>query len=610
MKKLLNLKFFMLLTLCAICFTGCSDDDDSGNIIETNQSIADFVASNAEFSMLNEALTITNLNEALNKSGTFTVFAPNNAAFSAYLGDTALADFDKTALRQLLLNHVISSAAVLSSNLTTGYLTNMATFSDSDANLSIYISTAGSAVSINGEATVIDADNEFTNGVVHVVDAVIPLPDVTTFASADPNFSTLVAALTRESDFKYIATLETSVDTAPAPFTVFAPTNAAFTVLLQELNLENLADIPTETLQAVLNLHVIAGANVRAANLVSGPVTTLGGNVDIDAENATITDANGRISTIVVTDIQAANGVIHAIDIVLLPEMGGLETIADFIANNADYSLLLEALQRTDLDATLNGEGTFTVFAPTNDAFETFLGDSSLDDVDVETLRQLLLNHVLSSTVLSSDITTGYVNNMATFNSTDANLSTYLNIDGDGVQINGSAMVTGADNEFINGVVHTVDAVIALPTVVTFATADPTFSSLVAALTREESFTYVNTLSTPIGTNPAPFTVFAPTNAAFESLLADDLGDISLNDIPTETLEATLNLHVIAGSNLRAADLMSGAVTTLGGTINLDAENTTITDANGRVSNIIVTDVQASNGVVHAIDKVILPALN
>lgn len=422
MKTLVNFKFFMIILFLAIGFAGCSNDDDSGNINKPDESIADFVASNADFSMLNEALTITKLDEALNEGGTFTVFAPNNAAFSAYLGDIALADVDETALRQLLLNHVINSAAVLSSKLTTGYLSNMATFNDTDTNLSMYISTAASAVSINGAATVISADNEFTNGVVHVVDAVIPLPDVTTFASVDPNFSSLVAALTRESDFNYIATLETSVNTAPAPFTVFAPTNEAFALLLQELNLENLADIPTETLQAVLNLHVVAGANVRASNLVTGPVATLGGNVEINADNATITDANGRISTIIVTDVQAANGVIHAIDTVLLPEMAGPETIADFVANNEDYSLLLAALQRTGLDATLDGEGTFTVFAPNNYAFENYLGDTPLADVDEETLRQLLLNHVLGSTVLSGDISTGYVNNLATFNATDANL--------------------------------------------------------------------------------------------------------------------------------------------------------------------------------------------
>jgi len=611
MKKQIKLIRLTLLAFVVLGVSACSDDDDAGIIVETDQSIADFVDENDDFSLLDEALEITDLDDALDASGTFTVFAPNNAAFTAYLGDASLGDVEVSVLRELLLNHVINSGTLLSSNLTTGYLPNMASFNGTNANISTYLNVSNSSVSINGSATVIDADNEFTNGVVHVVDQVIPLPDVTTFATADPQFSSLVAALTREDDYDYVTTLSTAIGTDPAPFTVFAPTNDAFAAVLDELNLDNLADIPSETLQASLNLHVIAGSNLRASDLATGTATTLGGNVDINAENATITDPNGRISLITVTDIQAANGVLHAIDLVLLPEMEmeAPQTIADFVASNDDYSLLLTALQRTELDATLASEGTFTVFAPNNNAFETYLNGTELEDVDEETLRQLLLNHVLGTTLLAEDITTGYVSNLANYANTEANLSSYINAEGDAILINGEVNVNGSDNEFSNGVVHPVDAVIALPTVVTFAAADPNFSSLVAALTREDTFNYIDVLSTPTGSEPAPFTVFAPTNAAFESLLANDLNGIGLNDIPTATLEAALNLHVVAGSNVRAADLMTGTVTTLGGDVNINAENATITDANGRESQIIITDVQASNGVVHAIDTVLLPAL-
>ena len=157
-----------------------------------------------------------------------------------------------------------------------------------------------------------------------------------------------------------------------------------------------------------------------------------------------------------------------------------------------------------------------------------------------------------------------------------------------------------------NGVVHIVDAVIALPTVVTFAVADPTFETLVAALTRADQPDFVSVLSTPLGTSPAPFTVFAPTNTAFGDLLVE-LGISSLDDIDTATLTATLNTHVIAEANIRAEDLVDGTVGTLGDDIVIDATNATITDQNGRVSNIIVVNVQAANGVVHAIDKVLLP---
>jgi uncharacterized surface protein with fasciclin (FAS1) repeats len=196
---------------------------------------------------------------------------------------------------------------------------------------------------------------------------------------------------------------------------------------------------------------------------------------------------------------------------------------------------------------------------------------------------------------------------LATFADTENNLSLYINTES-GVTLNGISNVATPDVVAANGVVHIVDAVIALPTVVTFAVADPTFGTLVSALTRPDQPDYVGILSTDAGTSPAPFTVFAPTNTAFDDLLAElSLG--SLDEIDTATLTATLNTHVIAEANVRAEDLVSGTVMTLGDDIVIDAANATITDPNGRVSNIIVTNVQAANGVVHAISKVLLPQL-
>jgi uncharacterized surface protein with fasciclin (FAS1) repeats len=146
-----------------------------------------------------------------------------------------------------------------------------------------------------------------------------------------------------------------------------------------------------------------------------------------------------------------------------------------------------------------------------------------------------------------------------------------------------------------------------LPTVVTFATADPNFSILVSALTRESSYTYVETLSTANGTDPAPFTVFAPTNDAFVDLLGE-LKLENLADVKTETLTSTLNTHVVAGANVQSSGLSDGmSIQTLGGTLTANVTGgATLTDSKDRVSNIIVVDVQASNGVIHAIDKVVL----
>ena len=329
MKHLKQTLKALLLVVLTAGFTSCSDDDDNGNIIEQDTTIAGLVSGSTNFEILLAAATRADLVTTLStvSDTRLTVFAPNDAAFVAYLDVNTEADAIATinalpvaTVRNLLLNHVLPTA-VTASEVTTGYVKSLAENSTED-NLDLYISVSNNVVTINGDAEVIEPNVVADNGIIHVVDAVIPEATIVTFATADPNFSSLATALTRESSFDYVSTLSTSSGTSPAPFTVFAPTNAAFTDLVAELDgVNSLADIPTTTLEATLNLHVIAEANVRAADLMTGTVTTLGGDVDIDASAATITDANGRVSNIVVTDVQASNGVIHAIDKVILPEL-------------------------------------------------------------------------------------------------------------------------------------------------------------------------------------------------------------------------------------------------------------------------------------------------
>jgi uncharacterized surface protein with fasciclin (FAS1) repeats len=235
-------------------------------------------------------------------------------------------------------------------------------------------------------------------------------------------------------------------------------------------------------------------------------------------------------------------------------------------------------------------------------------GWADVTEIPDEALEQVLLNHVISGNVASTDLTSagsGYTNTLAT-GSGNNSMSIYYNTD-EGVKFNNVASVLTADVSASNGTVHIVDKVIGLPTVVTFATADPNFSILVSALTRESSYTYVETLSTADGTDPAPFTVFAPTNDAFVSLL-EELDLASLGDVPTETLTSTLNTHVVAKANVQSTGLSDGMIIkTLGGTLTANVTGgATLTDSKDRVSNIIAVDVQASNGVIHAIDKVVL----
>jgi transforming growth factor-beta-induced protein len=286
-------------------------------------------------------------------------------------------------------------------------------------------------------------------------------------------------------------------------------------------------------------------------------------------------------------------------------------SIVDVALGSENLSTLVAALQKADLVTTLASQGPFTVLAPSNEAFNTFLSDNgfnSLDDVPVEILTNILLNHVVGGRLASTDLTTGYATTFAISSASDQSMSIFIDTT-NGVRFNGVSSVTDANIDADNGIVHLVDAVIGLPSVVTFAVADPTFSTLVSALTRDDLTTdFVGVLSTATGTSPAPFTVFAPTNDAFGSLLSE-LGVSGLGDIDEPTLDAVLKIHVVAGANVFDTDLTDNlTVSTLGGDITANVTGgATLTDTNGRVSDIIATNVQANNGIIHAINKVILP---
>lgn len=265
-------------------------------------------------------------------------------------------------------------------------------------------------------------------------------------AAADENFSILVAALTK-------ANLVTALE-GDGPFTVFAPTNAAFADLLADLGVSSLDDLSAEALTPILLYHVVSG-KVLSSDLADGYVSTLSSgpgensiSLQVDADEVILNST----SSVTAADIMASNGVIHVIDKVLLPP-----TVVDLAINNSNFSILVEAVLKAELAETLSGSGPFTIFAPTNAAFEELfatLGVSGIADLSKEALTPILLYHVVSGNVLSSDLSTGDV---ATLNG-DIAISV-----GSTVTINGSSAVLLTDVQGSNGVVHVIDEVLLPP---------------------------------------------------------------------------------------------------------------------------------------------------
>lgn len=324
--KTIKIKLIALAALIAFVSISCNNDDDD-NSSQQPQTIVTIAKANPNLSSLVAALEKAELAGTLNTSGSYTVFAPTNTAFTAFLTANGYANLNAVpvpALKELLLNHVLSTK-VKSTEIVTGYVKTLAKGSASASNtISMYLEK-GSGVTINGGvtnggATVTTADIEASNGIIHVVDGVIGLPTIVNHAVANKNFTTLVAALTYNPASGFAGILS---GTASSPFTVFAPTNAAFTSFLTETGFSGLAAIPANVLETTLKYHVVAGANVQSTALTNGQVvgTFAGQNFTVGLTGgAKITDASGRVSAIVATDVQCSNGIIHVLDKVLLPK--------------------------------------------------------------------------------------------------------------------------------------------------------------------------------------------------------------------------------------------------------------------------------------------------
>lgn len=292
---------------------------------------------------------------------------------------------------------------------------------------------------------------------------------------------------------------------------------------------------------------------------------------------------------------------------------GGVQsnTITDVVVRSDDFSTLESAVLKANLQTTLSGTGPFTVFAPDNNAFAASgVTSATLNALTPAQTQTILLYHTLPASVASSAVPAG-PNAKVTTASGD---SVFVTRNASGVFVNG-VRVTQADIAATNGIIHRIDRVLMPPVgniVQTASAPGSGLDSLVKAITRATTApggdpNLVNTLS------GGTLTVFAPSNAAFTQLLTA-LGTNNINNIPVATLLSVLRYHVVAGRAF-SSDLANGNLTMLaGGTTTINLTNgtgggPTITGTGnaGNRSNIVMTNIVARNGVVHVIDRVLLP---
>ena len=427
------------------------------------------------------------------------------------------------------------------------------------------------------------------------------------------------------------------------PFTVFAPTNTAFTELLASLEgFDSLDDFDTEEEKAllaeILTYHVVLGDAVAADELTNGEQieTVQGENVSVSLEGGVfIGDATMEDSEVIIPDVMASNGIVHVIDKVLLPQsvldaLAGPQDLVDLVVGAENLTALEAAVIKADLVDTLKSEGPFTVFAPTDDAFMGLLmalgGDfNSLDDFDTDEeialLKDILLYHVVPGKVLEADLVAGSV-------PTALEESNIEIIESEGTFVIGDASETNAnikdtDLEATNGVAHIIDkvllpqsaldflATLKMKNIVEMAIETEDLSILVDAL-KAANAGLVETLS-----GEGPFTVFAPTNHAFVELLGilgDDYNSLADFDTAEEKvlLAKILTYHVVENEALFKSDLSTiHSVSTVQGEeigVNIRRNGViNLEDSSNDHTQVTIEDVSASNGVVHVVNKVLLP---
>jgi len=440
-----------------------------------------------------------------------------------------------------------------------------------------------------------------------LVPAASPAKNVVELAAATPDLSTLVTALK--------AGKLTDALSGKGPFTVFAPSNEAFAKLPKSV-LERLLDPKNiKELQDLLEYHVIARAAVHKADLkFTQRVKTLEGKelfIVKDHRGDVLVD-NARVTT---ADVDASNGVVHIIDNVLIPRAldqsaspAVTKNIVELAAATADLSTLVTALKAGKLTDALSGKGPFTVFAPSNEAFAKLpksVLERLLDPKNIKELQAVLEYHVIAgAAVHKADLK--FTQRVKTLEGKEL----FIVKDHRGDVLVDNARVTTADVDASNGVVHIIDNVLipraldqsASPAVtkniVELAAATADLSTLVTAL---KAGKLTDALS-----GKGPFTVFAPSNEAFSKLPKSVLERL-LDPKNIKELQNLLEYHVIAGAAVHKADLkFIQKVKTLEGKelfIVKDHRGDVLVD-NARVT---TADVDASNGVVHIIDKVLIP---
>jgi transforming growth factor-beta-induced protein len=615
----------MFFTFVVIGLTSFSSSNASA------QTLYETAKENPNFSILASALERAGLDEAISSSSfNYTVLAPTNTAFETLLTEknlTAAQLLDHPDLEKILLTHVI--AAEFFKEDLDNYRSYFFTHALSDERLYFRrIQRNPSQYTVN-KIPISNFDIDASNGVIHVIDQVILPKGVRLIPELD---QTIYEVAKGNSDFSILATaleksgLDEVANDPSINYTVLAPTNTAFEKLLAKYDLTAEQLLNSPDLAKILKTHII-GAEFFKEDLdhYSSYFFTRA----LSEERLYFRRIQRNPSQYVVNkipivdfDINPSNGAIHVIDEVIIPSSVNLipeldSTIYEVAKSNSDFSILTAALEKSGLDLVANDpSANVTVFAPTNAAFEKLLQDLDMtaeDLLNAEDLERILKTHIVGAEFFKKDLdryrsffyTKALSDERLYFRRTSTNPSTYT--------VNGIS-ITNFDINPKNGAIHIIDEVIvprnvnlmpkATSTIYEIAKSNSNFSILALALEKSGLDSVANSAS-------INYTVLAPTNAAFEKLLAETqlTADQLLN---SPDLEKILTTHMIPTEFFKK-DLdryYPRFYTRALSKEKLFFERVSQNPNRYTVNNISLTDfdINATNGAIHVLDEVIVPS--
>jgi transforming growth factor-beta-induced protein len=466
-----------LVALVALAAVGFAPTAASAKAKKPKADIVDTAVGAGSFKTLAAALGAAGLVDTLKGPGPFTVFAPTDEAFAKLPADTVAALLkpeNKAALTSVLTYHVVAGK-VLAKQVVKLNGKSVPTVNGA----SVDVTVAGGKVKVN-ESNVVKTDILATNGVIHVIDAVLipkdlklaaapaattvppttkpaATKDIVDTAVANGSFKTLAAALGAAG---LVDTLK-----GAGPFTVFAPTDAAFAKLPAGTVEALIKPENKAALTSILTYHVVSG-KVPASTVVTlngkTAKTVNGADVNIKVVG---TDVFVNDAKVVITDVMATNGIIHVIDTVLIPPAAGAAPAAPPAGNSyavaktvPSLSTLVAAVDAAGLAATLQGPGPFTIFAPDNIAFKV-AGDDTVANLlkpeNKATLTSILTYHVVPGTYTAADILKAPGHKLKTVNGKELRFA----VSNGKLLVNGAGILT-ADVKTGNGVVHIIDTVL------------------------------------------------------------------------------------------------------------------------------------------------------